>query len=836
MAVVVGSIGGFPARAGAEVPVQSTLRNLPASNGQGAIMMDLEAKRLVHLREHLFAAEEPLLDVDGNEVWTDGHPQAVHTRDLLYDAYFGLRVDGQQGWLSDDAVDLTSSGYAGYDSGKVGGSGVIAMVQSRGDLELVTHAFAPRGLEHTGFVLALRVTNNGATTASGVSVFSLHNFHLGFGRPGVRSEIGEEGETVTYSASGHGSLAERGFAGVVVARALDPVAHHAGSYGSAPEDENIHAIVNGSSPVDLPDLNGEAATHDGSVSGFQFDLGDLAPGQVKWVGVAFAHHGDPFAESTVQSWLDDYVGALDTKGLVEAELAAWKGFQAGLTLPPTLASDDETLYRQSAAMLWMGQSRESSIYLREWLASDGEPRKTRFGVTLDDSPATLPATVAHRGHGAILASLPPGEWTVSWIRDGAYAVAAMAEAGMHQEARDGLSFYLRAEAGRFQDWTELESYAMPPYQITLVRYYGFGVEETDFNAFGPNLEFDGFGLFLWALRRYEQRSGDTSLADEHWPVIKNEIADVLGGLIDPDNGLVRPDSSIWESHWNGRERYWTYTNITAARGLCDASAIAERMGDTEAADRYRDEANALRAAIATQLTDDDGALASTLEELEVGSGYWDAAVLDGIAMGLFDPKGRIATATLAGLDSGLLAPAGAGWSRNDDRFDHAGGDDLSPWGSEYDSGEWVITDLRGAVATWLAGDVERSDRLSNWVRDQALANYLEVAEVFDEGKGTYKFNSPMLGFGAGAFILARHARSAEVDPACGAYYDEGDDGSGGAGGGLPSPVAPPVDEGCSCQLPSQRSGHSWLGTVVVALAMLRRRNRVNQRRADALRG
>jgi hypothetical protein len=54
---------------------------------------------------------------------------------------------------------------------------------------------------------------------------------------------------------------------------------------------------------------------------------------------------------------------------------------------------------------------------------------------------------------------------------------------------------------------------MPPYQISLVRYHGFGVEETDFNDFGPNLEFDGFGLFLWALREYEQLTGDTSLAD-----------------------------------------------------------------------------------------------------------------------------------------------------------------------------------------------------------------------------------------------------------------------------------------------------------------------------------
>ena len=60
-----------------------------------------------------------------------------------------------------------------------------------------------------------------------------------------------------------------------------------------------------------------------------------------------------------------------------------------------------------------------------------------------------------------------------------------------------------------------------------MRYYGFGVEETDFNAFGPNLEFDGFGLFLWALANYEDLTGDTSISTENWPLISTKIADVL---------------------------------------------------------------------------------------------------------------------------------------------------------------------------------------------------------------------------------------------------------------------------------------------------------------------
>jgi MYXO-CTERM domain-containing protein len=386
----------------------------------------------------------------------------------------------------------------------------------------------------------------------------------------------------------------------------------------------------------------------------------------------------------------------------------------------------------------------------------------------------------------------------------------MATLGMQAEARDALAFYLDAEAGRFQDWSELASYDMPPYQISLVRYYGFGVEETDFNAFGPNLEFDGFGLFLWALRAYERTTGDETLADEHWALVSERVADVLVALIEPSTGLLRPDSSIWETHWNGRERHWAYTNITAVRGLCDAAEIAERNGDDARAQTYRDTAESVRDAIAERLTDGDGFIASNLEELEAGAGYYDAAVIDAIAMGLFDPEGAIAGGTLAGLDRQLLVEASeVGWSRNDDRTDHDTGEDVSPWGSDYDSAEWVITDLRGAVATRLAGDEARSDAILQWVLAQSDANYLMVAETYEENTGEYKFNTPMLGFGAGAYALALAARAGDVDtPACGEYYEGGDGGTESSSGSGSESGSGPSSDTMSTTGPSSSNGTS----------------------------
>jgi hypothetical protein len=821
----------------AEAAVQRTFQKLPSSNGHGAVLLDLGQKRLTHFREHLYATEEPQLDANGAEVFSTGTPSVplvVSSRDLLYDAYFGLRSGGTQRWLTSEAVDLEASGYAAWASGKVGGTGIATMVQRVGSLEVTQFAFAPQGLPHAGFVLAVRVRNDSIGTASGVSVFSLHNFHLGFGRPGINADIDENGETVLRDGD---LFVERAFAGVIVARPLGAVARRSAWNLASPASENAYSVVNGGGTADLPDWAGPTSSAGtGWATAYQFNLGNIAPGAEAWAGVVFAHHGDPFADATVKRWLADYVGTSDARQLVEAEVARWATFQQALKVPAGVAADEEHLLRHSAVILRMAQVREQEAYMREFLTKDGEPRRTRLRAA-NGTAATLPATLPHKGYGAVLASLPPGEWTYAWIRDGAYAVAAMATLGMRSEARDGLAYYLKAEGGRFQAWDELKPYNMPPYIITLTRYHGFGVEETDFNSFGPNLEFDGFGLFLWALRHYERETGDTTLVTEHWSTVSTRVADALVGLVDPTTGLIRPDSSIWETHWQGRERAWAYTSLTAARGLCDAAALATRVGDTQAAVRYREAGLKLREAIARKLTDNAYALASNTRELGAGRGYSDAAVMDAIAMGLFDPAGKIASATLARLDAQLSTAAGAGWARNDDRTDHAGGPDLSPWGSEYDSAEWVIVDLRGAIAKRMAGDTARADRVLQWVKEQSLKNYLVISETYDEGTGAYKFNAPMAGFGAGAYALAlAHRASTAADPACDAYFDEStlvkpggpDGGTSGPDAGTDAPDAGgPVDlpgedgdSGCGCGAGGAGVLAAWL---LVALAGMARR-------------
>lgn len=765
--------------------------SLSSSNGHGAVMVDARTAKVVHLREHLPATEEPELDAMGREVWVGNQPQMVKTRDVLFDAYFGVRAGGQQQWLTGQPA---SSGYVTAAPSPVGGSGIVTWQQTALGLEATSYVFAPRTLPHAAFVMALKLRNAGSGMLTGVSAFSLHNLHLGYGRPGVMQELGTNGETVVVGAGR--DLLERGFAGVVVARPLGGASKASAWNATSALADNAFRVV-AQTTNDLTDRTGDLGVADDWASAFQFDVGDLAPGQERWVAVVVAHHGDPFAGGAVQSALDGWVNGRAAQQVVDAERLGWESFQQALNVPAGLSMAEQGVLRQSAVVLAMAQVKSGEAFLREHLSRDGEARRSRFRAV---DGGALPGTIAHRGRGAVLASLPPGEWTYSWIRDGAYAAAAMATLGLTTESRDALRFYLDAEGGRFQAWTELQPYAMPPYVISLTRYVGFGVEETDFNDHGPNLEFDGFGLFLWALRQHELRTQDTSLADARWNDIATKVADPLLALVDPATGLIRKDSSIWETHWNGRERAWTYTSLTAARGLCDAAAIAERRQDVQRAMRYRAGAEALRRAIAEKLTAPSGALASNREELVSGVDYFDAAVFDALAFGLFAPGGRIGRATVTGLER-LRVTAGPGWSRNDDRRDHAGRTDLSPWGSEYDSAEWVITDLRGSMVLRAQGDTPRADAVLSWVTNNAATNAGIIPETFDETSGAWKFNAPMVGFGAGAYALALAQRAAgAIDPACGAFFDEGavdagvlvDAGTTDAGaatdGGAPGPV------------------------------------------------
>jgi GH15 family glucan-1,4-alpha-glucosidase len=318
---------------------------------------------------------------------------------------------------------------------------------------------------------------------------------------------------------------------------------------------------------------------------------------------------------------------------------------------------------------------------------------------------------------------------------------ALSRLGFYEEAHNGLKFFLDAKAGFFKKYvhTDGKDYGVGrDYRISVCRYYGAGEEESDFNQSGPNIELDGFGLFLMAYCDYMRRSRDTLLLQESYTIVAEQVADVILDLI-AANGLIRQDSGPWERHLPGKQ--YAYTSIACAKGLVEFAALSQDAG---AADwhRYAAGANRIQAGIERLLVVGGkyvrgNAESRRPEELE----YFDAATIEAFGFGLLKNR-NLFNAHRKVHEKYLRVP---GPRRGFRRVN--GGDG-------YDRAEWVFLDMRIASALIMFGERKKALRLIDWVTTQSHLNNNLIAELYGERTSAYEGAVPMVGFGAGAYLLA----------------------------------------------------------------------------------
>lgn len=744
----IASIASLAQRARAQdVVAHRSFGRLVTSNGHAAVSYNLTTHRVDTFLEHAYRFAAP------RDNPADLCFSADESRDLAFDNYFGVRV-GAAGsrvgaWLGDVAVD---------EAGYVPGTNIFYADQHVGssrEIAVRTYGWMPYGVEAPAFVMLAKVTNQG-TSAVPVSVYSLFNYHLGTAA-GAR-EPSAVGEEVAWDEARQTFYEYGPSQGTIAYVALSDLVSQTASSGT---NSAFNALGRGD---DLDHSNATAGATDDVSPGMQSTESTLAPGASAWFAVAVVWALDEDAGPKVDA-LRSWAGSRSPEELLALETASWSEWIGAV--PSSVPADEQNLYRQSLAVLRMGQVREP-----------GAP------------------------FGQILASLPPGldnpnaQWNIAWVRDMAYATVGLIHSGHLVEARDALLFQLHAQQGRHT--TEVGS----PYRISVTRYFGNGAEESDCNADGPNIEFDGFGLFLWALGEYVRAGGDVEALRAEWPVVENEIADVLVSLIDAD-GTIAADSSIWETHWNGRQRRFTYTSLTAARGLCDAAYVATQLGENDAATRYTAAGSRVRDAVVHTHTDSRGALGQSVEDLLTGHGYIDAAAIEAINFGILDPLGRSARATFAAVHDNLRVATGYGFMRNDD-------------GGSYDSQEWVFVDLR-LLAAPIDSYFEDRDTLRAFVVGQAQHNFDLFSELNDAHTGDYTGSIPMVGFGAGAYVIEANRSSFESLPACGAYAPEPPSPTIDGGVGDGGMTAVPPDDGCAVVAP--RTTHlAWPLLMLLAMA------------------
>ena len=81
----------------------------------------------------------------------------------------------------------------------------------------------------------------------------------------------------------------------------------------------------------------------------------------------------------------------------------------------------------------MPQPKLRGDELKTWRVSESVLRMGQVLEAYSENPK-------RKNHGMILASLPPGGWHTGWVRDGVYAIVALARTGHWEEAKKGASF------------------------------------------------------------------------------------------------------------------------------------------------------------------------------------------------------------------------------------------------------------------------------------------------------------------------------------------------------------------------------------------------------------
>lgn len=453
----------------------------------------------------------------------------------------------------------------------------------------------------------------------------------------------------------------------------------------------------------------------------------LPAGDQGWSGLLLVYVEDPRHVKSellrIHSWLKNRGAAR----LLADERAEWERWRKPVPSAVRFRSGHERkLWRQSEAVLRMSQVREPNVY--------------------------HPASQLRTSHGMVLASLAPGHWTTGWVRDGIYATVAMAHTGHFTEAKKSLDFMLNAEpVAKYKSY--VDNY---PYRISVTRYYGNGAEEGDYSgAATPNVELDGWGLYLWGARQYLEASGNFRWLTERtregsvYEAMHHGVARAIESQLEPSGplkGIVKPDSSIWEVHQENA-RHFAFTSLAAVRGLCDFAWIAKKAGDEANAAHFSALAQTTRAAFFRAFTVPEGHIVAAVERSRETD--LDTAVAEIYGLGIIqDFTSPVAELTLAHLQNMKLPTGG---------YYRVAGT------STYQTNEWPFIDLRMAGVFLRMNQRSEAEALIERLVKVAAKNYyllpeLLIANTFEGQIGDFQGSNPMVGYGAGAFMMAVQER------------------------------------------------------------------------------
>jgi hypothetical protein len=478
-------------------------------------------------------------------------------------------------------------------------------------------------------------------------------------------------------------------------------------------------------------------------------------------GIAIQHISFPeFEESLLLIPLDaSQPQSAQSQNLLDGS-RAWALLSVDRDTDP--ASLARKFFRWRVGLSPQALAKRELVQLEEWrvppdvhFTSEKERHLWRQSeVILRIAQCREPNRPSRHSNGLIVASLPDGVWFTPWVRDMAYAAAAFAQMGHQGEARAALLAYFNAQpTGKMRVQT-----AGADYQVSVVRYFGDGSEEPFFTMEGStNIEFDDWGEVLWLLGEYLHKYNDPALLaaptfrGQLYESARDFIAAPLVANFEPfgDSLIVATDTSVWEERQKDA-KHFAFSTAEAIVGLRAFAGVAQRAGDEPTRTRMLAQVALLQKGFDEAFIR-GGKLHGTLEEGVKND--IDGALLPVINFGVVtDPavvRDTVKRMELLKVDSG-------GYRRVRSTYT-----DPAIFEYWYERQEFVFVDFSLAELNRRLGNRAEAAAALDRIVDKAAADHYILPEMyvslpcrlFPGSIGDPTGALPMVGYGAGAFIL-----------------------------------------------------------------------------------
>lgn len=344
---------------------------------------------------------------------------------------------------------------------------------------------------------------------------------------------------------------------------------------------------------------------------------------------------------------------------------------------------------------------------QQWL----QPAKNRlqhldepYKQTLLNSLLIMKSHIDKRG--AVIASTDTSmlnyardAYAYCWPRDAAYIIWPLIRLGYKDEPMQFFNFCKRI---------------IHPNGYVMHKYQADGALGSSWHPYthgddvGPPIQEDETAIMLFILAQYFQLHHDDKQLNDYFETLVLPMANFLADYVNPDTKLPKPSYDLWEENYLTS----TYTTAITYAGLCAAVELADKVGKSDEAVRWRSVADDMQTAARHHLYDKTKGYIIKGFRIQDGSINYDttldsSAFFGAFMFGLWDLKDEHISTTYDAIRSTLAHDDGYGIPR----YEH---DNYNRVDAESMSNPWFITSLWMAQYAIETGDSARGREIIDW--------------------------------------------------------------------------------------------------------------------------